>query len=156
MTMLTLFKPWRTGKDLKAEDSTWNDTFLEHGFTERQSELMKYFHIRYECNDARDDFSAQRKRLEKGQKVLDRYTQEDLDEMDTRYYVDDMELPMRREEMVALQHKDVEYEDSTWKDRDNKFKDAAAMLERSGWNLPLGGRGPWLASTIYKEQKLFS
>ena len=62
MTMLTLFKPWHTGKDLRADDSTWNDTFLGHIFTERQSELIKFFHIRYECNDARDDFAAARKK----------------------------------------------------------------------------------------------
>ena len=142
MTMLTLFKPWRTGKDLRSSlDVLWDEEFQNHSFSDRDERIMKNFHIRYECNDARDDFSAQRKRLEKGQKVLDRYTQEDLDEMDTRYYVDDMELPMRREEMVALQHKDVEYEDSTWKDRDNKFRDAAAMLESSGWNLPSQGDG---------------
>ena len=62
MTMLTLFKPWHTGKDLRAEDNTWNDTFLSHIFTERQSELIKFFHIRYECNNARDNFAAARKK----------------------------------------------------------------------------------------------
>ena len=137
MTMLTLFKPWRSGKDLRSStDLFWDEEFQMHTFSTRDERIMKNFHIRYECNDARDDFAAQRKRLEKGQMLPERYTQEDLDEMDTRYYVDDMELPMRKEEMVALQHKDVDYEDSTWKDRDNKFKDAAAMLESSGWNLP--------------------
>ena len=56
-TMLTLFKPWRHGKDLKNEDQSWDDVFSDHKFTPRQQELMKYFNIRYECNDARDDYS---------------------------------------------------------------------------------------------------
>jgi hypothetical protein len=56
-TMLTLFKPWRHGKDLKKKDQTWDEAFTEYKFTPRQSELMKFFNIRYECNDARDDYS---------------------------------------------------------------------------------------------------
>jgi len=60
-TMLTLFKPWRSGKDLKAEDYSWDETFLAHDFTKDQLQLMANFNIRYECNDARDDFSTQMK-----------------------------------------------------------------------------------------------
>ncbi|KDQ49304.1 hypothetical protein JAAARDRAFT_97396, partial [Jaapia argillacea MUCL 33604] len=59
--MLTLFKPWRTGHDLKLETQDWKSVFDEYEFTDRHRELMKYFNVRYECNDARDDFSAQRK-----------------------------------------------------------------------------------------------
>ena len=40
MTMLTLFKPWRNGRDLKATEATWDETLTEHAFTERQSEVM--------------------------------------------------------------------------------------------------------------------
>ncbi|KAI0825485.1 hypothetical protein BC629DRAFT_1267558, partial [Irpex lacteus] len=61
MTMLTLFCPWRRGKDLKTSHQTWNETFEEYQFTDRQKEIMKFFNLRYECNDARDDFAAQRK-----------------------------------------------------------------------------------------------
>ncbi|KIJ90225.1 hypothetical protein K443DRAFT_15408 [Laccaria amethystina LaAM-08-1] len=39
--MLALFKPWRTGQ---------------------QKQSIQNFNIRYECNDARDDFSAQQKK----------------------------------------------------------------------------------------------
>ena len=56
-TMLTLFKPWRHGKDLKKKDQSWDEAFTDYKFTPRQSELMKFFNIRYECNDARDDYS---------------------------------------------------------------------------------------------------
>ncbi|KAI0038191.1 hypothetical protein FA95DRAFT_1665540, partial [Auriscalpium vulgare] len=65
LTMLTLFKPWRIGSDLKTNNQTWQEAFETYTFTPRQLELMKFFHIRYECNDARDDFHAQRKAAEK-------------------------------------------------------------------------------------------
>ncbi|TFK65381.1 hypothetical protein BDN72DRAFT_773396, partial [Pluteus cervinus] len=58
-TMLTLFKPWRTGKHLKAVNETWDDAFSNHTFNEHQKQLLKNFHIRYECLDANDDYFAQ-------------------------------------------------------------------------------------------------
>ncbi|KAJ7077794.1 hypothetical protein C8R44DRAFT_554144, partial [Mycena epipterygia] len=62
MTILTLFKPWRSPLDLKDYQSTWDQAFKEHEFTDRQQELIKNFDIRYECNDARDDHFAQMKK----------------------------------------------------------------------------------------------
>ncbi|KAI0769475.1 hypothetical protein BC629DRAFT_1270112, partial [Irpex lacteus] len=61
MTMLTLFHPWRRGRDLKNLDQTWDQSFEAYQFTDRQRQIIKFFNLRYECNDARDDFSAQRK-----------------------------------------------------------------------------------------------
>jgi hypothetical protein len=61
-TMLTLFKPWRTGMDLKSENYLWDETFMDHKFTQHQQQLMDNFNIRYECNDARDDFCSQLKK----------------------------------------------------------------------------------------------
>ena len=55
--MLTLFKPWRHGKNLKEVDQSWDEAFTNYKFTPRQNELMRFFNIRYECNDARDDYS---------------------------------------------------------------------------------------------------
>ena len=51
-TMLTLFKPWRHGKDLKLENELWDEAFVRYTFSARQSDLMKNFNIKYECNDA--------------------------------------------------------------------------------------------------------
>jgi len=65
-TMLAFFKPWRTGKDLKSEDQSWDDAFTTHMFNARQLEIMKYFNVRYECLDARDDYAA---RMKKGDNV---------------------------------------------------------------------------------------
>jgi hypothetical protein len=58
-TMLTLFKPWRSGLDLKNSMDSWDETFSSHSFSTRQLDLMKNMNIRYECLDARDDFHAQ-------------------------------------------------------------------------------------------------
>ncbi|KAJ7758274.1 hypothetical protein B0H16DRAFT_1313890, partial [Mycena metata] len=62
LTMLTLFKPWRSPAELKDADSTWSQVFDEHDFTKRQKELIANFNVRYECNDARADHFAQMKR----------------------------------------------------------------------------------------------
>ena len=61
-TMLTLFKPWRRGHDLKESTQiSWDDTFNMHEFRKQELQLMKNFNIRYECLDARDDYRAQLK-----------------------------------------------------------------------------------------------
>ena len=57
--MLTLFRPWRSGLDLKNEKDTWDDAFTLHQFSDRQLDLMKNMNLRYECLDSRDDFHAQ-------------------------------------------------------------------------------------------------
>ncbi|KAF5343728.1 hypothetical protein D9758_016524 [Tetrapyrgos nigripes] len=41
---------------------TWEEAFRDHMFTDTQKQLMRNFNLRYECNDARDDYSALRKR----------------------------------------------------------------------------------------------
>ncbi|KAH7906140.1 hypothetical protein BJ138DRAFT_1016688, partial [Hygrophoropsis aurantiaca] len=60
-TMLALFVPWRSGKDLKPAHMSWHEQFEQQVFTPRQSEIMKFFNVRYECLDARDDYSSQLK-----------------------------------------------------------------------------------------------
>jgi hypothetical protein len=62
--MLAFFKPWRTGKDLKSEGQIWDDAFRSYKFNTRHLEIMKYFNVRYECLDARDDYAAQMKKDE--------------------------------------------------------------------------------------------
>ena len=63
-TMLTLFKPWHDGRDLRTDEQSWDDSFVNHKFSSRQTELMKYFNLKYECLDARDDYAAQLKQGE--------------------------------------------------------------------------------------------
>ncbi|KAJ7128337.1 hypothetical protein C8R44DRAFT_574441, partial [Mycena epipterygia] len=57
-TMMTLFKPWRNGKDLKNDIDNWHEAFSDHKFNDKALKLMRNFNVKYECNDARDDFSA--------------------------------------------------------------------------------------------------
>lgn len=78
MTMLTLFKPWRNGKDLKSEENTWDDTFSNHRFTLDQKQLMQNFNIRYECNDARDDYSTLLKRSNTSEGVFPQWMTVDI------------------------------------------------------------------------------
>ncbi|KAF9062493.1 hypothetical protein BDP27DRAFT_1140874, partial [Rhodocollybia butyracea] len=60
-TILTLFKPWRTGKDLKADEESWHESFENYEFGEKELLYIKNMNLRYECLDARDDFQAQMK-----------------------------------------------------------------------------------------------
>lgn len=84
-TMLSFFKPWRSGKDLKLPDVTWDDTFKAHGFSERQKEIMKLMNIKYECLDSRDDFRAQ---LKKGTIELPVWDKGVVDELGESGYED--------------------------------------------------------------------
>ncbi|TRM61646.1 hypothetical protein BD626DRAFT_354531, partial [Schizophyllum amplum] len=59
MVMLMLFKPWRTGSDLKSEEETWEDAFASHPFTAEERLLMLFFNLKWECLDGRDDFRMQ-------------------------------------------------------------------------------------------------
>ena len=80
-TMLVLFKPWRRGCTLKNKKDTWDETFLQHTFTDRQTQLMQNFNIKYECLDARDDYHAQLRKT--GTQALFEYgldTQEEKEE----------------------------------------------------------------------------
>jgi hypothetical protein len=61
LTMLTFFKPWRSGLDLKTENEMWDEAFNNHEFTKREKEIIGNFNIKYECLDARDDFRVQMK-----------------------------------------------------------------------------------------------
>ncbi|KIJ60978.1 hypothetical protein HYDPIDRAFT_177190 [Hydnomerulius pinastri MD-312] len=61
-TMLALFKPWRSGNDLKSKDQSWDSAFHSHLFENRDLKIMQNMNVRYECLDARDDFSAQCKK----------------------------------------------------------------------------------------------
>jgi hypothetical protein len=52
LSMLALFKPWRTGLQLKMGTKSWDETFNEHEFTKRENQLIRNFNIKYECFDA--------------------------------------------------------------------------------------------------------
>ncbi|THU79270.1 hypothetical protein K435DRAFT_698199, partial [Dendrothele bispora CBS 962.96] len=58
MTMLVFFKPWRSGKDLKTINESWDECFTTYKFSDRACNIMNNFQLKYECLDARDDFNA--------------------------------------------------------------------------------------------------
>ena len=60
--MLALFRPWRSGLDLRWQSESWDEAFLSYEFSSRQLEVMTNMNIRYECLDARDNFHAQTKK----------------------------------------------------------------------------------------------
>lgn len=72
-TMLTMFKPWRSGLDLKMQTLSWDDVFVKHSFTLKQQSLLRNFNLKYECLDARDDYYAILKQKKQPQKTSDRW-----------------------------------------------------------------------------------
>lgn len=61
--MLTLFKPWRAGENLKNKGQSWDNAFDNFQFTPQQKQILKNFQVRYECLDSRDDYNAQRRAM---------------------------------------------------------------------------------------------
>ena len=88
--MLTLFKPWRSGSDLKKSSQSWSEEFNAHKFSAQYNTLMDHFNLRYECSDARDDFAAQRK-LTQNQGSNAGYAPIDMDKFDSIDYENSLE-----------------------------------------------------------------
>jgi len=65
MTMLAIFKPWRSGADLKVGEENWDSAYTRHEFNTREETLLRNFGLKYECLDARDDFHSELKRKTK-------------------------------------------------------------------------------------------
>ncbi|KAJ3519570.1 hypothetical protein NMY22_g13132 [Coprinellus aureogranulatus] len=59
IAMLSLFKPWRSGLDLRGGHGNWHDAFVNYDFPKRYTQLMSNINLKYECLDARDDYRAQ-------------------------------------------------------------------------------------------------
>ena len=129
-TMLTLFEPWRHGKDLRHEDESWEYAFCRFSFTPRQQELMKFFNLRYECLDAQDDFHAELKRRE------DNYL---LGEMDNDIYndrhIDDLKSE-DKDELDEYEHDCIHIGKSMGKATKTMFNKMESMdniMKASGW-----------------------
>ncbi|PPQ65718.1 hypothetical protein CVT26_000335 [Gymnopilus dilepis] len=88
-TMLTLFKPWRSGQDLINSLTSWETSFNDHQFTTRQRALMTNFNLRHECLDARDDYSAKRKAAQASNFLINRnILNDDPDTTDSEFEED--------------------------------------------------------------------
>ncbi|KAF8193073.1 hypothetical protein K438DRAFT_1505185, partial [Mycena galopus ATCC 62051] len=60
-TMLILFKPWRTVRDLRSQRETWSSAFERSQFSEVVLKIMRNMRVEDECQDARDAHDALRK-----------------------------------------------------------------------------------------------
>ena len=69
----------------------WSDVSDQYSFSDRQKEIMRFFHICHECNDARDDFSAMHKQAERGGRYPMNMSEEDMNEIETQGYIFDGE-----------------------------------------------------------------
>jgi hypothetical protein len=132
-SMLTLFKPWRDGLDLKSRDKEWDQAYDDYEFSERQKELMSFFNIKYECHDARDDFRLQRLAMEKGASLPSWCNQETIEHFDTE---DHMESILKHiDDGDGLDEVPEEYQIIS-KQTANKNRELAEMtdiLKNSGW-----------------------
>ncbi|TFK23758.1 hypothetical protein FA15DRAFT_564806, partial [Coprinopsis marcescibilis] len=122
-TMLTLFKPWRNGTDLKTHTSTWKAAFNSFEFTKRHLELIRNFNIQFECYDARDDYHAQRRADEATVGQNDSWDGQEYDDSTTRSDADDKYwLP-----------KGIK---GSWaKGQDDHMDDVSASLLHAGWKI---------------------
>ena len=141
LVMLALFKPWRSGLCLKHTENSWHETFNSHEFTVRQEQLIQNFNIKYECLDARDDFSAQlRKEAEtdwrenKQERGEQKGTagEDMLDEMD----------PEHIEGHLHNQERDFSILGATELRRQQETRDIRLIMERTGWTETLQMKEP--------------
>ncbi|KAI0043090.1 hypothetical protein FA95DRAFT_1460160, partial [Auriscalpium vulgare] len=129
LTMLGLFHPWRSGADIKTPEQTWSDAFNSYDFTPRQKQIMNFCNIKYECNDARHDFAAQRRKelLEnEGHPIFGRYT----NELDVQHSED---LALGVPDLIA--HLETEWDD-IGPQTANKMAQMVQienLMEASGW-----------------------
>lgn len=131
LTMLTLFKPWRTGKELKSETDTWDEAFLQHKFTTEEIRLMRNFNLRYECADARDDYSAKLKRNKETEGLFPSWAAtnilKDLDENTIFDYNDDESIDIEIDDSIYMEPS------STHIKRLNEMNTIENIVRNAGW-----------------------
>ncbi|KAJ3831136.1 hypothetical protein F5878DRAFT_519870, partial [Lentinula raphanica] len=79
-TMLVLFCPWRSGKDLKQAEQTWHEAFELYNFPSHCITYIQNMNLRYEALDARDDFRAQMKSGKVSLSTLPAFVQVDVND----------------------------------------------------------------------------
>ena len=143
-TVLTLFKPWRTGYDLKKNKDRWDDAFREHEFSIQELKYMRNFNLKYECCDARDDYSAKMKNDKQ-----ESFMRDTFDELDPSN-------DQNAEELEAI------YEDALLAidSKSNYFKKLQSMnnieniVRKAGWLDRLSEYAPQIDKEFKPEQKL--
>ncbi|KAJ3557014.1 hypothetical protein NM688_g1702 [Phlebia brevispora] len=75
-TMLTFFRPWCSGLDLKSSDETWMNAYDSTVLDECHRGVIRNMNLLYECLDSRDDY-ASRRRQEENDENLPAFIPED-------------------------------------------------------------------------------
>ena len=121
LCMLMLFKPggWRAPADIKDPDMLWEDAFATMQFSDHAQKLMRNMNLLYECADARDDYSAQR-RHDRAKQSLGMFSTQDLNELDVERNEDDTAAIHTSDVDNAVEHADVS---SICTDRNRKRMD---------------------------------
>ncbi|KZV94291.1 hypothetical protein EXIGLDRAFT_715631 [Exidia glandulosa HHB12029] len=110
-TMLTFFKPWRTGRELKGDHATWDAAFDAYTFTRRQLDIMTNFNLR-------DDYS----KLRREDPTLDIGEDEEYDSDDSRDIDDDDGVEGSRDMPSELQRR-----------TDRRAAEILGILDSKGW-----------------------
>ena len=137
--MLTLFKPWRSGLELKTQEQTWDDAFSAHGFSTEQKNIMRNMNIRYECLDARDDFHAQLNKESAGIGSWEDPNERAMQDMEEIIAADDSINAVRDDSDVSHHVGDLSNElGKREKARAQLMSEMRSMLQNLGWteNIP--------------------
>lgn len=131
MTMLTFFKPWRSPLDLKHPEETWKTAFENYEWPERAVTAMRNMHIKYECNDARDDYNAQ---MRKNQHKLTTDAESYLDLRESGWDEEDemnriMAMLTTEERLEAMRGQ----AGKSWTMDQSKMSDTKSSLLNIGW-----------------------
>ncbi|RPD67656.1 hypothetical protein L226DRAFT_474580, partial [Lentinus tigrinus ALCF2SS1-7] len=138
MTMLTLFRPWRTGKDLRpGENVMWSEVYDNYNFTERQRSIMKFFHIKYECHDARNDFSAKRNQGKQGKHNPLYMSDHELNEIEMDGIIFDGEAVPENRENELINSNDWNSISRGEVLRQTRMETAENVMKSSGWLDPM-------------------
>ena len=133
--MLTLFKPWQSGLELKVQDQSWDDAFSTYCFSVKQKDVMRNFNIQYECLDAQDDFHVQ---LNKGDVSISSWEDPDMQMMQD---MDDMATDANIQDGSNIEHPVPNFSDEPGKQEKTQshlMSKMRAMLQNLGWtdNIP--------------------
>ncbi|KAI0063870.1 hypothetical protein BV25DRAFT_1779127, partial [Artomyces pyxidatus] len=60
-TLLILFKPWRSIKDLKSPNETWTEAYSHQDFPSSAKRIISNIFVEHECKDARERIDTERR-----------------------------------------------------------------------------------------------
>ncbi|KAH6867295.1 hypothetical protein BKA70DRAFT_1070243, partial [Coprinopsis sp. MPI-PUGE-AT-0042] len=80
--ILTLFRPWSSGLELKDDTQLWDEAFQAHSFDPYTQRLIDNLNLKYECMDAKDRLKSQHKKKYRAALGLPAGEDDDFDDFD--------------------------------------------------------------------------